>query len=74
MQAKGMKAIGLIEDRKVIKNVLKYLGIWLVKKKPSPKANAPPVHIHLDYSDSQVPPCEDYLFHDPEYPIEAYAS
>ena len=28
----------------------------------------------IDYSDSQVPPCEDYIFHDSEYPIEAYAS
>jgi len=25
-------------------------------------------------SDSQLPPCEDYLYRDPEYPIEAYAS
>ncbi len=24
--------------------------------------------------DSQAPPSDDYLFHDPEYPIEAYAS
>ena len=66
--------IGFIEDREVIKKILKHLGIWLVKKKPSAKANAPPVHIHLDYSDSQIPPSEDHLYEDPDYPIETYAS
>ncbi len=45
-----MKVIGFIEDREVIEKILKHLGIWLVRKKPSPKANAPPVHILLDYS------------------------
>jgi len=25
-------------------------------------------------ADSQIPPSEERLFHDPEYPIEAYAS
>jgi len=41
----------------------------------SPKrANAPSSNIHIDYSDSQIPPSEEHLFHDPEYPIEEYAS
>ena len=69
-----MRIISFIEDQEVIKKILKYLGLWLVKKKPSPRANAPPVHIHLDYSDSQIPSSEDYLHKDPDYPIENYAS
>jgi hypothetical protein len=69
-----MKVIGFIEDQEVIEKILKHLGIWLVRKKPSPKANAPPVHILLDYSDSQISPNEDQLYKDPDYPIETYAS
>jgi hypothetical protein len=53
-----MKVVGFIEDKEVIQKILKHLGIWLVKKKPSPKANDPPDNIepHLDYSDCQLPP------------------
>jgi hypothetical protein len=45
-----MRIISFIEDQNVIKKILKYLELWLDKKKPSPRANAPPAHIHLDYS------------------------
>jgi hypothetical protein len=69
-----MKAVSFIEDKDVIEKILKHLGIRLVKKKPSARANAPPVHICLDYSDSQIPPSEDQLYKDPDYPIETHAS
>ena len=60
---------------------MKHLGLWLAKKKPSPRANAPPIETHLDYShrvvepygpeaDSHIPPFEDYLNSDPDYPAE----
>jgi hypothetical protein len=62
MQAKGIKVVGFIEDREVIEKILKHSGIWLVRKKPSAKANAPSVPIHLDYPDSQIPSCEHYLY------------
>ena len=29
---------------------------------------------YIDYSDSQLLPSDDYLFYDPDYPIEDYAS
>jgi len=59
---------------------LKRLGLWLTKKIPSPRANAPP-HItetYLDYShrgagpygpeaDSQLPPPYDYFYEDEQY-------
>ena len=55
-----MKVISVIEQHEIIKKILKHLGLWEVN------------NVQLDTRDSQVPPCEDYLFHDPEYPVEAY--
>ena len=40
----------------------------------SPRPGALEPNVRIDTSDSQVPPCEDHLYCDPEYPIEAYAS
>ncbi len=34
-----MRIISFIEDREVIKAILKHLGLWLVKLKPFPKAH-----------------------------------
>jgi hypothetical protein len=47
---------------------------WEVKQRPPPLANAPPLNIHIDYTDSQIPSYEDDLYCDPDYPIEMYAS
>ena len=69
-----MKILSFIEDPEVIKKILKHLGLWDIKARPPPKATATPPNLPIDCSDSQVPPCDDYLFHDPKYPIEAYAS
>lgn len=68
-----MRIVSFIEDGEVIKKILKHLGLWEVKPRPPPKAKLPPQKVHIDYSDSQVPPCEDDLYYDPDYPIEAYA-
>lgn len=69
-----MKILSFIEDEEIIKKILKHLGLWNVKQRPPPKAHAPPPTVHIDYSDSQVSLCEDYLYTDPDYPIEDYAS
>jgi len=69
-----MKVVRFIEDQEVIEKILKHLGLWDLKSKPPPRTNAPPMHVHLDYSDSQIPPCEDQLYKDPDYPIEAHTS
>jgi hypothetical protein len=37
-----MRIISFIEDREVIRAILKHLGLWLVKLPPAPKAHAPP--------------------------------
>ena len=36
-----MRIISFIEDREVIKAILKHPGLWLVRWKPTPKAHAP---------------------------------
>ncbi len=69
-----VRILAFIEDKDVIKKILKHLGQWERKARPPPKTSAPQTNAHTDKSDSQVPPCEDYLYCDPEYPIEAYAS
>ena len=69
-----MKILGFIEDSQVIRKILTHLGLWDIKARSPPKATATPPDFHIDYSDSEAQPCKDYLFHDPEYPVEAYVS
>ena len=67
-----MKIISVIENEDVIKKILQHLGLWEKDARPPPKIEKPsklmdPV---IDYSDSQVPPSDEYLFYDVEYPVE----
>jgi hypothetical protein len=66
-----MRIISWIEDEVVIKKILKHLGLWLPKRSPPPKANAPPKAVLIDYLDSQTPSAEDYLI-DPDYPTDSW--
>ncbi len=61
-----MKIIAFIEDEQVISKILKHLGLWQVKQRPPPRANAPCPNIHIDYTDSQIPSYEDDLYCDPD--------
>ncbi|MDP6179492.1 MAG: hypothetical protein QGG48_06330 [Desulfatiglandales bacterium] len=63
-----MKILSFIESPEVIKKILKHLGLWEMKARPPPKSNTPPQNVHIDYSDSQVPTSEYYLYVDAEYP------
>jgi len=75
-----MRIISFIEDREVIKAILKHLGLWLVKSKPAPKAHAPPALKQIGSGQagyvldqfSQLPINDDQLYRDPSYPWEAY--
>lgn len=49
-----MEIIRFIEDKKVIKKILKYFGLREVKARPPPKVKAPSVTIYLDDSESQI--------------------
>ncbi len=54
-----------------IKKILKHLGLWDVKRKPRPMANAPPIDVFPTYDKQPVPSMVDYI-RDPDYPAEAY--
>jgi len=61
-----MKVISVIEDQDVIKKILKPLGLWEVKPRPPPRmAKTQPLYTepHIDYSDSQVCPSDNGLYH-----------
>ena len=55
-----MRILAFIEDQGVIKAILKHLGLWLVKSKPTPKAHAPPAGYIVDHL-SQLPRNDDHL-------------
>ena len=63
-----MGIISFIEDPEIVKKILKHLGLWDLKARPPPKDKAPSAKIHIDYSDSQLSPSDDYLYTDVEYP------
>ncbi|MDD5414834.1 MAG: transposase, partial [Smithellaceae bacterium] len=41
----AMRIVSSIEDPSVIRDILEYLGIWLVRSRPPPKIHDPPVRI-----------------------------
>ena len=47
------------------------MGLWDVKRKPPPQANALPTKAYIIYDDSPAPSVGDYMI-DADYPIEAY--
>jgi len=67
----AMRVIAFIENPDVIKKILSHFGLWNVKRKPRPLANAPPINVFPAYDDSPGPGADDYII-DPEYPAEAY--
>ena len=76
----SMRILAFIEDREVIKAILKHLGLWLVRSKPTPKAHAPPARNRSESGQtgyvlnhfSQLPLNDDHLHRDPDYPWDAY--
>ena len=59
--------IYIAENEQVIEKILKHLGLWEVKARPPTKAKAPPVSVHTDNSDSQLPACDVPLDVFPEF-------
>ena len=64
-----MKVISVIENENVIKKILKHLGLWDCKARPPPKVKTGSETI-IDYSQSQLPQSDDYLYYDEEFPAE----
>jgi len=73
--SREMKVISVIEDEEVIKKIIKHLGLWGVKTRPPPKTAGPPKPLKhtFDYSTSQLPSSDKWLYVDVEYP-DAYPS
>jgi hypothetical protein len=75
-----MQIISFIEDREVIKAILKHLGPWFVKARPTPEAHAPPaLNQHssgpagsIRDPFSQLPMNNDHLYHNHDYAWHAY--
>lgn len=67
-----MKVISVIENEDAIKKILKHLGLWNMKARPPPenKKSSGITGAVIDYSVSQVPPSDDHLYFDVEYPDE----
>jgi len=68
----AMKVISVIENEDVIKKILKHLGMWHLKARPPPRREKAAwiTETTMDYSLSQLPPSEDHLYFDVEYPVE----
>jgi ribosomal protein S27E len=68
----AMRIISSIEDPSVIRDILKHLGIWLVRSRPPPKIHDPPdseyattdlhiqLHAHMIYGDPEYS-WDDYI-------------
>mgnify|MGYP001814308730 CR=1 FL=1 len=69
--AAQMKIIAFIEDEDVIRKILKHLGLWDAKRKPPPRANAPPCDGISIYDEPSAPSVDDCII-DPQYPVEVY--
>jgi hypothetical protein len=52
-----------------MKKILKHLGLWDVKRKPRPVANAPPIDVFPAYDEQPGPRADDYIA-DPDYPAD----
>jgi hypothetical protein len=59
-----------IEQAEVIRKILEHIGLWGVRRKPVPKANAPPVRYVAKDVEGDFPAVDDDVV-DPIYPVEA---
>jgi Putative transposase. len=66
-----MRIISSIEDPSVIRDILKHLGIWLVRSRPPPKIHDPPIRKYAT-ADLQIQPLNDTIYGDPEYTWDEY--
>ena len=64
-----MKVISVIENEEVIRKILEHLGLWDRKARPPPKVELLPKTSEnsIDYSSSQLPDSDKWLYLDPEH-------
>jgi hypothetical protein len=71
-----MRVIAAIDDQDVIRKILNHLGLWEVMPRPPPlnsKVQHQYAESHIDYTESQVPPSDNALHVDPQYPADSPA-
>jgi hypothetical protein len=66
-----MRVIAFIEQAEVIRKILEHLGLWGVRRKPVPRANAPPVRCVAQDVEGDFPTVDDAMI-DPIHPVDAY--
>jgi hypothetical protein len=66
-----MRVIAFIEQAGVIRKILKHLGLWGNRRKPEPRANAPPVLCVVEHVGGYLPTPDDNMV-DPFYPVDTY--
>jgi hypothetical protein len=66
-----MRVIAFIEQAGVIRKILKHLGLWGNRRKPDPRANAPPALCVVEDVGGYLPTPDDKMF-DPFYPVDTY--
>ena len=59
-----MKVISVIEDKEIIKKILKHPGLWEIKTRPPLRVTAPTKasEYSMDYTDSQLPVSDNWLY------------
>jgi hypothetical protein len=67
----AMRIISSIEDPLVIRDILKYLGLWLVRSRPPPKIHDPP-NSESAPADLHIPPHAHMIYGDPQYSWDEY--
>ena len=66
-----MRVIAFIEQAGVICKILEHLGLWGNRRKPDPRANAPPVLCVVEDVGDYLPTPDDNMV-DPFYPVDTY--
>ena len=69
-----MRIISFMEDAQVIPDILKHLGLWLVRSRPPPKINDPITLLEPADSDKLLHPPHPHAdcYADPEYTWDDY--
>ena len=66
-----MHVIAFIEQTEVIRKILEHLGLWGARRKPVPRANAPPMLYVAEDVEDYLPTPNGNLV-DPIYPVDEY--
>ena len=66
-----MRVIAFIEQAEVIRKILEHLGLWGARRKPVPRANAPPLRYIAEDVEGYFTTVDDDVV-DPIYHGDAY--